>query len=91
MGVPPTLDNIKTEPFLVKTFANYLFAHRTQLTTKTKLKPILDATIMIFHDTFRGIICNEPSGKYKYPTHHLFHDKIISVPEETQISVVTLT
>ena len=45
---------------------------------------------MIFHDAFLGIIGNEPSVKYKDPTHHHFHPKIISVLAETQISIETI-
>ena len=66
-----------------------LFVHRTQLTYKTKCKRIIAATVLRFHEAFLEIIGNEPSGKYKYPTHHPFHHKIISVLAETQISMET--
>ena len=66
-----------------------MFVHRTQLTHKTKFKRILAAPVLIFHDVFIGIIGNEPSGKYKDPTHHHFHHKIISILEDTQISIDT--
>ena len=42
---------------------------------------------MEFHEAFLGMIGNEPSGKYKYPTHHPFIHKSISVLAETQISM----
>ena len=61
-------------------FVDILFFHRTQLTHKTKFKRILDATVMIFNDKFLEIIGNEPAGKYKDPTNHTLHHKIISVP-----------
>ena len=57
-GVPPTLDDIKTEPDLVNLFVNSLFVYRTQLTQKTKFKRILAASVMRFHDAFREIIGN---------------------------------
>ena len=41
-------------------------------------KRILVAFVIIFHSSFFGIIGNEPSGKYKDPTHDLFHQKTIS-------------
>ena len=44
---------------------------------------------MIFHYAFLGMIGNEPSGKYKDPTHHPFIHKSISVIAETQISMET--
>ena len=40
---------------------------------------------MRFHDSFPGIIGNEPFGKYKDPTHHPFHNKIISVLSKKQL------
>ena len=36
-GVPPTLDNIKTEADLVNVSVNLLFVYRTQLTHKNKV------------------------------------------------------
>ena len=60
------------------------FFHRTQLTHKTNFKRIFAATILRFHDAFLGIFGNEPSGKYKDPTHLPFHHKIISVLAETK-------
>ena len=86
-GTPPSLDDIKTEPYLVNFFFECLFFHRTQLTQKTKFKRILAATVLIFHDGFLGIIGNEASDKYKDTTHHPFHHKILSVIVETQISM----
>ena len=72
-GVPPTLDNIKTEADLVTLFVDILFFHRTQLTHKTKCKYIIAVTVLRFHDAFLGILGYEPSGKYKYQTHQPFH------------------
>ena len=89
MGVPLTLDNIKTEPDLVNFFVDFLFVYRTQLTHKTKLKRILAATVLRFHEAFLGMIENEPSGLYKDPTHHTFLQKIIFVFAETQVSMKT--
>ena len=68
-------------------FDDSLFAHRTQLTQKAKFKCILAATVMRFHHAFLVIIGNEPSAKYKDPTHHHFHHKIISVLADTKISI----
>ena len=61
-GIPPSLDNIKTEPELVNLFDDSLFAHRTQLTHKTKFKRILAATVLRFHGSFLEVIGNEPSA-----------------------------
>ena len=88
-GIPPTLDNTKTEPYLVNLFVDLMFVHIAQLTHKTNLKSILAATVLIFHYTILGIIGNEPPGKYNDPTHHPFHHKIISFLVETQISMET--
>ena len=88
-GFPTTLDNIKTEPDFMNFFVSYLFFHKTHITHKTKFKRILAATVLIFRDAFLGIIGNESSGKYKYPNHHPFHHKIISVLVETKISIGT--
>ena len=57
-GVPPILDNMKTEPDLVNLFVDSLFFHRTQHTNKKTFKRIVAATIMRFHDVFLGIIGN---------------------------------
>ena len=81
--VHPNLDNLKIEPDLVNFSVDLMFVYRTQLTHKTNFKRILAATVLIFHYNFFGIIGNEPSGKYKDPTHNLFHNKIISVLAET--------
>ena len=88
-SVRTTLDNIKTEPGLVNYFVKSLFVHKTKLTDKTKFKRILSATILIFYDIFLGIIGNYQYGNYKDTTHHIFHQKIISVIAETQISMET--
>ena len=86
-GTPPSLDDIKTEPELVKLFVNALFVHRTHISHKTKFKNILAATVLRFHGSFLEVIGNEPSGKYKYPTHHHFHHTIISILSDTKISI----
>ena len=78
-GTPPSLDGIKTEPESVKLFVNALFVHRTRITHKTKFKNILAATVLRFHGSFLEVIGNETSGKYKDPTHHHFHHKIMSI------------
>ena len=57
-GIPPSLDNIKTEPELVNFFVDSLFVHRTHLTHKTKCNSILAATVLRFHYAFLGIIWN---------------------------------
>ena len=44
---------------------------------------------MRFHGSFLKVIGNEPSGKYKDPTHHHFHHKIISILSDTNISIQT--
>ena len=88
MGAPPpSFDNIKTESKLVNLFVDALFVHRTHITHKTKFKRIIDATVLRFHGSFLEIIGNEPSGRYKDPTHHYFHHKIISVLADTKISI----
>ena len=74
-GVPLHLEDIKTEPDLVKNNFDLLFVHRTQITHKTKFNRMIAATVLKFHEAFLGIIGNEPSGKYKYPTHHHFLQK----------------
>ena len=84
-GTPPSLDNIKTEPESVKLFVNALFFHRTRITHKTKFKRILAATVLRFHGSFLKVVDNEPSGKYKYPTHHPFHHTIMSILSDTKI------
>ena len=88
-GTPPSHDNIKTEPELVNLFVDALFVHRTHITHKTKFKRILAATVLRFHGSFIEIISNEPSGKYKDPTHHYFHHRIISVLADTNTSIET--
>ena len=88
-GVPPTIDNIKTELDLVNYFFDSLIFHRTQLTYKTNFKRILATTVLIFHEAFLGIIGNEPFFKYKDSTHHTFLQKSISVISETQLSMET--
>ena len=85
-GTPPSFYNIKTEPESVKFFVNALFVHRTHIIHKTKFKSILAATVMRFHGSFLEVIGNEPSGKYKDPTHHHFHHTIISILSDTKIS-----
>ena len=89
-GTPPSLDDIKTEPELVNCFVDLLFLYRTNITHKTKFKLILDATVLIFHDEFLGIVGNEPSSRDKDPTQHHFHHKIISVLSDTHISMENL-
>ena len=85
-GTPPSLDDIKTEPKLVKLFVNALFVHRTHIRHKTKFKIILAATVLRFHGSFIEVIGNEPSGKYKDPTHHHSHHTIMSILSDTKIS-----
>ena len=51
---------------------------------KKKFKRILAANVLRFHGSFLEIIGNEPSGKYKDPTHHNFHHRIISVLVDTK-------
>ena len=55
--------------------------------TQFIFRRIIADSALIFHELFLGIIGNEPSGKYKDPTHHPYHQKIIPVPEETQFSM----
>ena len=52
-----------------------------------QFKRILAATVLRFHGSFLEVIGNEPSGKYKDPTHHYFHHKIISILSDTKISI----
>ena len=85
-GTPPSLDDIKTEPESVKLFINALFLHRTHISHITKFKSILAATFMRFRWSFLKVIGNEPSGKYKDPTHHHFHHTIMSILSDTKIS-----
>ena len=87
-GVPPTLEDIITEPNLVIFLLICCFFKRTQLTHTKKLS-VLAATVLIFHDAFLGIIGNEPSDKYTDSNHHHFHHKIIFVLVKTQISIET--
>ena len=42
---------------------------------------------MSFHGSFFKVIENEPSVKYKDPTHNHFHHKIISIISDTKISI----
>ena len=51
---------------------------------KKKFKRILAANVLRFHGSFLEIIGNEPSGKYKDPTHHNFHHRKISVLVDTK-------
>ena len=88
-GTPPSLDDIKTEPESVKLFVNALFVHRTRITNKTKFKLIIAANVLRFHGSFLEVIGNEPSGKYKDPTHHHFHHTIMSILSDTKISKQT--
>ena len=86
---PLTLDNIQIEPDKVKYFVDSLFSQKTGIMHNTNLKHLLAASVMIFHESFIGIIGNEPSGNYKYPNHHPFRHKTICVPSETIISMET--
>ena len=70
-------------------FLNALFVHRTHISHKTKFKRILAATVLRFHGSFLEVFGNEPSGKYKYPTHHHIHHKIMSILSDTKISKQT--
>ena len=88
-GTPPSIDDIKTEPESVKLFVNALFVHRTHISQNTKPKNILAATVLRFHGSFIEVIGNELSGKYKDPTHHYFHHKIMSILSESNISKQT--
>ena len=72
-GVPPTLYDIKTEADLKHSFDKSLNVHKTKITRKQKFKRILAAYILRFKEAIFGIMGNEPSGKYKYPTHNTFH------------------
>ena len=85
-GTHPSLDDIKTEPELVKLFVNALFVHRTHIRQNKKFKNILAATVLRFHVSFKEVIGNEPSGKYNDPTHHYFHHKIMCILSESNIS-----
>ena len=80
-----TLDDIWTEYEKVQLFVNSRFIHNTGIQHSTKLKRILAASVLIFHDAFLGIIVNEPSVKYKDTIHQTFHQTIISVPFESNI------
>ena len=53
---------------------------------QNKSKNILDASVLQFYDEFLGIIGYEPSGKYKDCSHHNFHQNIISILFEQNIS-----
>ena len=86
VGVTPTLYDIQTESEKIKLFVNSIFVHNTGIQHNTNLKRILAASVLRFHDEFLGIIRNEPSGKYKYPIHHPFQQKIICVLSETKVS-----
>ena len=88
-GTPPSLDNIKTGPESVKLFVNALFVRRTHISQNTKFKNILAATVLRFHGSFLDVIGNEPSVKYKDPTHHHFHHTIMSILSDTKISKQT--
>ena len=65
---------------------NSRFIHNTGIQHSTKLKRILAASVLIFHDAFLGIIVNEPSIKYNDTIHQTFNQTIISVPFEPKIS-----
>ena len=57
-GVPPTLENKQTEPDKVKLFVNYMFLHKTGILQNTKLKRIYATSVLLFHESFLGIIGN---------------------------------
>ena len=63
------------------------FSTERTLWKKKQFKCILAATVLRFHGSFLEVIGNEPSGKYKDPTHHHFHHKIISILSGTNISI----
>ena len=44
---------------------------------------------MRFRGSFLKVIGNEPSGKYKDPTHHHFHHTIMFILSDTKISKQT--
>ena len=56
----------------------------------TKLKQIIAAYVMRFHEAVIGIIWNEPSGIYNNPTHNTLHQKIIFVISEKLIIIKNL-
>ena len=85
-SVPPTLDDIQTESQTIHLFEDVLFVNNTGLWYKKKLKHILAASVFQFYDDFRGIILNEPSGKYKDRSHHPFHQNIVFILFEVSIS-----
>ena len=70
-------------------FLDALFVHRTRIRHKTKFKSILATTVLRFHGSFLAVIGNEPSGKYKDPTHHHFHHTIMSILSDKKISKQT--
>ena len=84
--VPPTIYYIQTESEKVQFFVNVFFFHKTGIQSSKKLKHIPAASVLKPHDAFIGIIKNEPSGKYKDPSHQYFHHKTIYVLSEIYIS-----
>ena len=85
-SVSPTLDDIRTYSEKVKLFVTSLLVHSTGIQHNPKLKHILAASVLRFHDAFLGIIGNESSGKYKDPINHHFHQIMLSTLSETKIS-----
>ena len=47
---------------------------------------MLAASVLLFYYAFIGIIGNEASGKYKDRSHHPFHQNIVSILFELNIS-----
>ena len=74
---------------MVKLFVDYMSVKKSGIMHNTKLKRILASSVLAFHKEFLGIIGNKPYGKYRYPTHHPFNKKLISVLSDNLISMVT--
>ena len=88
--VTPTLDDIRTEYQMVHLFVDIIFVKKDGLWYKNKLNNILAASVLWFYGVFIGIIVNEPSGKYKYLSYHPFHQKIIFIIFELNITDETV-
>ena len=70
---------------MVHLFVNSLIVYNTGIQYK-KLNHVLAASILRFYDAFLGIIGNEPSVKYKNPSHHNFHQKNVSIHFDLKLS-----
>ena len=68
--MPPTLEDLKTEPDKLKFFADSLIVNKSDIIHNTKLKRVIAASVLSYHQTLSAIIESKPAGEYKYSAHH---------------------